>query len=421
MESRLHSLALDVTHSGPDDVAFDGLRVLQHPDRMHKFLTGRELDIVPVMVQLWPSLSCDVRCPTCPYRLTDARDRADADAELHIMSVNHFRKIIASLEKAGVKSVFLTGGGEPLVHPSIREMVSILGASKLGWGLFTNGTSLTPSLANAILTANPGFFRVSLDAGSPRLYRKIYGVSEGMFDTVVHNIATTGKIAKQHGFNWFGAGFALLPNVSDADIVDIRRLLVRLFEETALGVNFASFRPRVVHFKGTTPVAPQKYAGQYQELASRIRALVTIPIHEKYGTAVRIDHKFGVFTDCDRPSTPIGGWGASWTTTLDHLGRGSSISHLTGSSGNPSAWATSGDWENFSDVWTSSERRAIHRSIVAGDLKLPIANGFRSIDAFLEKVKLLFPTPLSPSEATEELADVESWVFHRSSRPIFVG
>jgi len=337
------------------------------------------------------------------------------------MSVDLFRNIISSLETAGVKSVFMTGGGEPLIHPSIREMVSILGASSLGWGLFTNGTSLTPSLGQAILEANPGFFRVSLDAGSPKLYKKIYGVSGETFDKVVQNVISTGQLAKEHGFNWFGAGFALLPNVSDSDIVDIRLLLLRLFEETKLGVNFASFRPRVVHFKGSTPVAPQKYAGQYQELARRIRTLVTIPIFEQFGTAVRIDHKFGAFSDCDRPSTPNGGWGASWITTLDHLGRGSSISHLTGSSGNPSAWANSGRWENFSDIWNSPERRSVHNALVAGDLKLPIANGFRSIDAFLEKVKQLFPNPISPSEATELLADVDSWAFHRSSRPIFVG
>src|SRR6185436_19810692 len=110
----LYDLAMEVTAVGPDDVSFDGLRVLQHPERFRQFLLGEELDIVTVIVQMWPSLSCDVQCPTCPYRLTDARDKADATDELYLMPLDLFRKTIASLERAGVKSVFLTGGGEPL-------------------------------------------------------------------------------------------------------------------------------------------------------------------------------------------------------------------------------------------------------------------------------------------------------------------
>ncbi len=70
----LYDLAQRVTATGLDDVAFDGLRVLQHPERFRKFLMGQELDIVPATVQMWPSLSCNVRCPTCPYR-TNRRTR----------------------------------------------------------------------------------------------------------------------------------------------------------------------------------------------------------------------------------------------------------------------------------------------------------------------------------------------------------
>ena len=79
LENPLYRLARAATIVGADDVAYDGLRVLQHSSRLKQFLTGDELNIVPVTVELWPALSCDSRCPTCPFRISDARDVADID------------------------------------------------------------------------------------------------------------------------------------------------------------------------------------------------------------------------------------------------------------------------------------------------------------------------------------------------------
>jgi MoaA/NifB/PqqE/SkfB family radical SAM enzyme len=419
--SALYDLARRVTVAGPDDVAFDGLRVLQHPERLKLFLTGRALDIVPVTVQLWPSLSCDVRCPTCPYRLTDARDIADSDQNLHLMPFGLFRDLVASLKIAGVKSVFLTGGGEPLLNPNIVIMASELESLGLGWGLFTNGISLNEQLAERLLQARPGFFRVSMDAGSAPLYEKIYGAGSETFERVKANVILAGRAAAKLGYNWFGVGFAVMPNVSRVDIEQMRDLLIDLIERTDLGVNFASFRPRVVHHHNDEVVVPQKWSGRYEQLAQLIRDEVVSPIYAKYRGLVRIDHKFGAFTDCDRDVAPRGGWGASWITTLDNDGNGSIIPHLTGSSTNPTAWGNALAGGDFLRAWNSDRRRVAQQSVISGKVQLSVANGFRAIDAFLEKVLDTYPVALSASEAEEATAGIENWDFHRSTRPIFVG
>jgi hypothetical protein len=417
----LYELASRVTAVGPDDVAFDGLRVLQHPERFRKFLLGGELDIVPVTVQMWPSLSCDVRCPTCPYRLTDARDKADADDELYLMPLRLFRETIASLERAGVKSVFLTGGGEPLLHPEIATMANDLYSSGLDWGMFTNGTSLTASLAEKLLRAKPGFFRVSLDAGNAELYKKIYATGPETFELVKSNLIEAGKVASQLGYNWFGVGFAVTPNTSPADISDIRETFIELIEKTNRGVNFASFRPRVIHHHNNAVVVPQKWSGSYRKMAQQIRDEIVQPIALRYGGTVRIDHKFGAFADCDRDVPPIGGWGGSWITTLDHSASGSIISHLTGSSTNPTAWGDALKGGDFLDAWNSERRRSAQQLVIDGKVKLPVANGFRAIDAFLEKVKDTFPERLDEKTVDVLMDGIEKWDFHRSTRPVFVG
>ena len=420
-ENPLHDLAMEITASGPDDVAFDGLRLLQHPERFRKVLLGQELDIVPVTVQFWPSLSCDVRCPTCPYRLTDARDVADADERLHLMPLDLFRKLIASMAHAGVKSVFLTGGGEPLLHPHLVTMAEELRAAGLVWGLFTNGITLSTELAEGLFRAKPGFFRVSLDAGNPVLYRKIYAASPGTFELVKSNVIAAGRVAANLRYNWFGVGFAVMPNASREDIADMRETFVQLVEESDFGVNLASFRPRVVHHHDNSVVAPQKFSGRYLELAQLIRDEIELPIKDKYGGRVRIDHKFGAFTDCDRDAPPRGGWGGSWLATLDHLAFGSIVSHLTGALNNPSAWGNALDGGDFLTAWNSDRRRDAQRKVMEGTIKLPIANGFRTLDAFLEKVKDTFPESLDERTVDHLMDGIEDWEFYRSKRPEFVG
>ncbi|NDK36905.1 radical SAM protein [Rhodovulum sulfidophilum] len=418
----LQQLALEVTREGPDSVAFDGLRVLQHPDRFHKFLTGRELDIVPVTVQLWPSLSCDVMCPTCPYRLTDARTLADADHQnLHLMPSDLFRTLADSMVEAGVQSVFLTGGGEPILHPEIVNFVRHAKHIGLSWGMFTNGISLDETLARQLFEQDPGFFRVSLEAGNDELYNKIYATDTGNFEHVKKNVVVAGKVALDLNVHWFGVGFTLMPNSTLQDLKDIRETLIELFEASDMGVNLASFRPRVIHHVRDKVVAPQKFSGQYHKLANMIREVIEMPLLERYKDEIRIDHKFGAFSDCDIGTSPTGGWGGAWIATLDHKANGSIVSHLTGSSYNPSAWGFSLAEGSFKKTWGAERRRRVHDDVVKGRTRLPVANGFRTVDGFLNRVKEVFPDPLNDAEAWQLLEGVENWPFHRSQRPEFVG
>ncbi len=417
----LYDLALRVSEAGPDDLAFDGLRVLQHPERFRKFLMGKGLDIEPVTLQIWPSLSCNVRCPTCPFRLTDAKAQADNDENLHLMPLPLFRKILKSIKRGEIKSVLLTGGGEPLMNPDIGIMAEELHSSGLDWGGFTNGLALTTDIAERLLRAKPGMFRVSLDAGDPSLYKKMYAAESDIFELVKSNIIAAGKIASKLGYKWFGIGFALIPNVTDTELVNIRNTFIDLLEKSNFGMNFASFRPRVVHHNNGKVVIPQKWSGQYHNLAIRVRELIVLPIESKYREAVRLDHKFGAFADCDRDVSPTGGWGHVWNPTLDHRGLGSIISHLAGSSNNPSRWDGVAEGKDFWESWKSDKRKKVLRQILEGEIKLPVANGARAVDAFLEEVRSIFPEWLDEAGADKVMDGIESWDFHRSSRPNFVG
>jgi hypothetical protein len=337
------------------------------------------------------------------------------------MPLRLFRELIGSMQRAGVKSVFLTGGGEPLLHPDLTTMADDLHDSGLAWGIFTNGITLNAQIAERLFRAKPGFFRVSLDAGNPALYKKIYATGPETFELVKSNIITAGRIASRLGYNWFGVGYAVMPNVTRADIVDMRNSFIELIEESDFGVNLASFRPRVVHHHNDQVVVPQKHSGRFRDLAELIRDEIERPIHARYGDRVRIDHKFGAFSDCDRDTPPRGGWGGSWIATLDHSASGSIVSHMTGASNNPTAWGSALNGGDFMTAWNSERRRHAQKLVIDGTIKLPVANGFRTIDAFLEKVKDTFPEPLDEKVVDGLMEGIEEWNFHRSKRPVFVG
>lgn len=419
--SPLYDLAASVSEAGIDDLAYDGLRVMQHPERFRKFLMGKGLDIAPVTLQLWPSLSCNVRCPTCPFRLTDAKAQADHDDKLHLMPLSLFRRIIESVKREGVKSVLLTGGGDPLMNPDLPVMAEELSSSGLDWGMFTNGVALSEDIARRLLEVGPGMFRVSMDAGDPVLYKKIYAAGSDVYERVKSNTVAAGKIASSIGYDWFGVGYALMPSVTDEEMINIRSAFIDMIEQSNYGVNFASFRPRVVHYNKGRPVVPQPGAGQYGVLAKRVRELIVAPIKQMYGDDVRIDHKYGAFVDCDRRESPTGGWGGVWNPTLDHRGVGSVISHLAGSSDNPSEWDGVNEGGDFWTSWNSEKRKDIHRRIIDGQIKLPVANGARAIDVFLDRVRELFPQWLDEDGADKAMDGIETWDFHRSTRPNFVG
>jgi hypothetical protein len=160
-------------------------------------------------------------------------------------------------------------------------------------------------------------------------------------------------------------------------------------------------------------------AGRYENLAQRIDDLVLLPLL-KVGLPVRFDHKFGAFVDSDRLTPPAGGWGSAWITTIDHLGRGYTLTEMCGSTAKKYIWGDLSDGRGFEHHWNSHVRRDAQKSLISGAIAIPVANRFREIDAFLNAAHRVLPYTVRGSTASSLLRDVETWAFHRSSRSEFI-
>ncbi|MEU2779937.1 radical SAM protein [Streptomyces sp. NPDC007162] len=109
----------------------------------------------PLVVDLDPTTVCDLACPECI-----------SSQVLHHGQIGKDRivRLAHELAESEVRAVILIGGGEPLLHRSIGEIIEVLHGAGIQLGLVTNGTQIHRHIDH--LSTMLSWVRVSVDAGS---------------------------------------------------------------------------------------------------------------------------------------------------------------------------------------------------------------------------------------------------------------
>jgi sulfatase maturation enzyme AslB (radical SAM superfamily) len=128
-----------------------------YPD-VHTVARGQRLS-APLVVDLDPTTLCDLACPECI-----------SSNVLHSGQFGRDRmvELAGELARTSVRAVILIGGGEPLLHRSIPEIIDVLSGAGIELGLVTNGTQIGRHLDR--LADKLSWVRVSVDAGSAETY-----------------------------------------------------------------------------------------------------------------------------------------------------------------------------------------------------------------------------------------------------------
>ena len=111
-------------------------------------------------IDINPTELCNLRCDFCP--------RSDPDSypnqKLH-MSLFLFDKIAAELKEIEYKgAITLSGYGEPLLHPDIKEIPARFDKD-IHLEVVTNGSFLTPELVSEMISNGLDYFVVSMYEG----------------------------------------------------------------------------------------------------------------------------------------------------------------------------------------------------------------------------------------------------------------
>lgn len=86
--------------------------------------------IPPAHVQFYPTNKCNLNCPFCSCA---------EDDRFSEMNIGAAKKAIDTCASLGTKAVTISGGGEPLMHPSINELISYFLFKGIKVGLVSNG------------------------------------------------------------------------------------------------------------------------------------------------------------------------------------------------------------------------------------------------------------------------------------------
>lgn len=127
------------------------MKLLHHLDRLQLAQKGI---FKPIMLELAPTNKCDLNCVFCSVA------NRDLSKEL---SLDDIINAVKTFKHLGLLSVELTGGGDPLCHPNIGEIINKLSDMNLKLGLITNGLRLNKALTQQQLQ-NFEWIRISLNS-----------------------------------------------------------------------------------------------------------------------------------------------------------------------------------------------------------------------------------------------------------------
>ncbi|MBI5739871.1 MAG: radical SAM protein [Nitrospirae bacterium] len=157
---------------------FNKLKVISHSEKIRQLLSGKIPS--PVRVVLEPTNLCNHNCVFCFY--SNFRD----DNKVYLSREKLF-ELAEDFKKMGVKSVSLVGGGEPMIHPAIYDLIRWFRENNILISITTNGSTLKDSEIDTIVRAST-YIRISLNAASEQTHNAVNAPRSSHFARIISNI-----------------------------------------------------------------------------------------------------------------------------------------------------------------------------------------------------------------------------------------
>jgi len=194
-----------------------------YPDVVRRLRETGEGELLTV--HLMPQNLCNHSCEFCSYRMVDNKNSEAFDEGKHL-PWDDMRKLLFDLYALNVRGIELTGGGEPLAYPDIRELLAALGRFNFAVGLVTNGTLLDrvgsrlgekDAAVELLAKAGLRWARVSVDAGRAETYARTRQAPEAHFERAWETVWRLSRAREEfHAEFKVGVGFVLTnENISE--------------------------------------------------------------------------------------------------------------------------------------------------------------------------------------------------------------
>jgi len=180
-------------------------------DRVHDYYRDGKR-IYPLHIDVGATKMCNAKCVYCYgiyQKMTNEMIPKDALISL-----------FADAPKLGVKSITVTGDGEPTLNPTIYTAVTVGALNGLDIGFATNGINI--NILNTMDLLNScTWLRFNLSAVSRGGYKTMHGVDQ--WETVQDNILHAVRLKKDIGYKCtIGLQMVLIPECLDEVVAEAR-------------------------------------------------------------------------------------------------------------------------------------------------------------------------------------------------------
>ncbi|MGE5417981.1 MAG: radical SAM protein [Acidobacteriota bacterium] len=168
-----------------DRFYMDSHKLIFHPERVSDWLNGK--CVYPLTVEICPSQSCNHRCLFCAF---DYREYKPV-----LLDKSVILPCLEELAQKGVKSIIVSGEGEPLVNKFTPEMIKHIKHLGMDAAMSSNGVLFTKDVAQECLSSLT-WVRFSVNAGSSTTHYKVHKGKADDYDRVISNIAGAVEFSK---------------------------------------------------------------------------------------------------------------------------------------------------------------------------------------------------------------------------------
>lgn len=165
---------------------------------------------IPEVVEIFPTGFCQLNCSHCRFK-------SGINPINQYMPTDVFLKLLDELQKIGIDTIELSGGGEPLIHPDIEILLNAIILKKFNLGIITNGIEFVDSDTLIELVSKCSMWiRFSIDAFSSDTFCKVHGKRNLEYNKLLDSIGQFVKLSKINGNPKIGLRMLISKlNVSD--------------------------------------------------------------------------------------------------------------------------------------------------------------------------------------------------------------
>ena len=166
-------------------------KIAWFPEKLESFRTGAIT--APIYVRVKPTNRCNHDCFFCVYKasfsgmheLSPDRE-TDYVGKIAELPTSKLMELLDNFHEMGVKAVTYSGGGEPLMHPNIVQIMERTLELGIDLSIITNGQMLQGDRARVLGKAK--WVRVSVDYQNAAQMHEHRNVPERMFEALLKNL-----------------------------------------------------------------------------------------------------------------------------------------------------------------------------------------------------------------------------------------